>query len=64
MPISEPTLRQWDVVVLPFPYADRLAEKRRVRRVHDGVHIQFRDIATQNVDLALRILIHERSFEE
>ena len=29
MPISEPALRQWDVVVLPFPYADRLAEKRR-----------------------------------
>jgi mRNA interferase MazF len=31
MPISErPAFpRQWDVVVLPFPYADRLAEKRR-----------------------------------
>lgn len=29
MPTSEPALRQWDVVVLPFPYADRLAEKRR-----------------------------------
>lgn len=22
-------IRQWDVVVLPFPYSDRLAEKRR-----------------------------------
>lgn len=29
MQTSEPALRQWDVVVLPFPYADRLAEKRR-----------------------------------
>lgn len=31
MPTSEsaPVPRQWDVVVLPFPYADRLAEKRR-----------------------------------
>jgi mRNA interferase MazF len=29
MPTSKPALRQWDVIVLPFPYADRLAEKRR-----------------------------------
>jgi len=31
MPTSDapPRTRQWDVVVLPFPYADRLAEKRR-----------------------------------
>lgn len=32
MPISEAAVsppRQWDVVVLPFPYSDRLAEKRR-----------------------------------
>lgn len=31
MPTSKasPKVRQWDVVVLPFPYADRLAEKRR-----------------------------------
>lgn len=31
MPTSEapPKARQWDIVVLPFPYADRLAEKRR-----------------------------------
>ena len=28
MPISEYP-GQWDVVVLPFPYADQLAEKRR-----------------------------------
>jgi mRNA interferase MazF len=28
MATSEP-LAQWDVVVLPFPYTDRLAEKRR-----------------------------------
>lgn len=30
MPTSEGGVpQQWDVVVLPFPYADRLAEKRR-----------------------------------
>lgn len=31
MPTSEVSLvpAQWDVVVLPFPYADRLTEKRR-----------------------------------
>ncbi|MEM7300608.1 MAG: type II toxin-antitoxin system PemK/MazF family toxin [Pseudomonadota bacterium] len=29
MPISEPVPPQWSVVVLPFPYADQLAEKRR-----------------------------------
>lgn len=31
MPISDSliALRQWQIVVLPFPYADRLAEKRR-----------------------------------
>jgi mRNA interferase MazF len=30
MAISEPPLFQaWDIVVVPFPYADRLAEKRR-----------------------------------
>lgn len=30
MPTSEASRpKQWDVVVLPFPYADRLAEKRR-----------------------------------
>lgn len=28
MATSEP-LCQWDIVVLPFPYTDRLAEKRR-----------------------------------
>lgn len=28
MPTSE-LIRQWDIAVLPFPYADRLAEKRR-----------------------------------
>ena len=28
MATSEP-LSQWDIVVLPFPYTDRLAEKRR-----------------------------------
>ena len=28
MASSEP-LTQWDIVVLPFPYTDRLAEKRR-----------------------------------
>jgi mRNA interferase MazF len=30
MPISDPAVYEpWDVVVVPFPYADRLAEKRR-----------------------------------
>lgn len=29
MPISEPELSAGTVVVIPFPYADRLAEKRR-----------------------------------
>lgn len=30
MPTSErPGFAAWDVVVVPFPYADRLAEKRR-----------------------------------
>ena len=31
MPISDRSAfpSQWDVVVLPFPYADRFAEKRR-----------------------------------
>lgn len=29
MPTSDHLPEQWDVVVLPFPYADRLAEKRR-----------------------------------
>lgn len=28
MPTSDPP-KQWDVVVVPFPYADQLAEKRR-----------------------------------
>ena len=26
---SNPTARPWDVVVVPFPYSERLAEKRR-----------------------------------
>lgn len=30
MPTSDMRMpQQWDIVVLPFPYADRLAEKRR-----------------------------------
>jgi mRNA interferase MazF len=29
MPTSDPLPRQWDIVVVPFPYADQLAEKRR-----------------------------------
>jgi mRNA interferase MazF len=29
MPTSDVRLRPWDIVVLPFPYTDRLAEKRR-----------------------------------
>jgi mRNA interferase MazF len=29
MPTSDSVPAQWDVIVLPFPYADRLAEKRR-----------------------------------
>lgn len=26
---SDTTVKQWDVVVVPFPYSDKLAEKRR-----------------------------------
>jgi mRNA interferase MazF len=26
---SDPAPKRWDVVVVPFPYADRMAEKRR-----------------------------------
>ncbi len=29
MPVSEPRFDAFDIVVVPFPYADRLAEKRR-----------------------------------
>jgi mRNA interferase MazF len=29
----------WDVVVVPFPYADRLAEKRRPALVISGQHL-------------------------
>ena len=29
MPSSDPAPRRFDVVVVPFPYADQLAEKRR-----------------------------------
>ena len=29
MASSEATIKRWDVVVVPFPYSDRLAEKRR-----------------------------------
>jgi mRNA interferase MazF len=29
MPISRPSYQAGDVVIVPFPYADRLAEKRR-----------------------------------
>lgn len=45
MPTSEdaPVPRQWDVVVLPFPYADRLAEKR-----HPAVVISKPDIAERH----------------
>jgi mRNA interferase MazF len=35
--------RRWDVVVLPFPYSDRLAEKRRPALVISGnsLHQQY-----------------------
>lgn len=26
---SDPALKRWDIVVVPFPYSDRMAEKRR-----------------------------------
>jgi len=29
MASSESIIKQWDVVVVPFPYADKLTEKRR-----------------------------------
>jgi mRNA interferase MazF len=29
MATSELSIKQWDVVVVPFPYSDKLAEKRR-----------------------------------
>jgi mRNA interferase MazF len=29
MVTSELSIKQWDVVVVPFPYSDKLAEKRR-----------------------------------
>jgi mRNA interferase MazF len=29
MAISDPAPRRWDIVVVPFPYSDQFAEKRR-----------------------------------
>src|SRR5262249_31179816 len=33
---SSPSYRSWDVVVVPFPYSERLAEKRRPALVISG----------------------------
>jgi hypothetical protein len=35
------------------------AEKRRVRRVHNGIHLELRDIAAGDVDLAMRIFLQK-----
>ena len=35
------------------------AEERRVRRVYDGIDIEFRDIALDDLYLRVRILVHE-----
>jgi hypothetical protein len=35
------------------------AEERRVRRVYDGIDIEFRDIALDDLDLRVLILVHE-----
>jgi mRNA interferase MazF len=43
MPSFDPaTLKRWDVVVLAFPYSDRLAEKRRPALVVSGEALQRR----------------------
>ena len=46
MPTSDPayTLKQGDVVVVPFPYADRLAEKRRPAVVVSAEALHARQI--------------------
>ena len=36
MPISEQTFKCGDIIVVPFPYTDRLAEKRRPALVLSG----------------------------
>lgn len=36
MPSSDLVVRQWDIVIVPFPYADQLAEKRRPALVVSG----------------------------
>lgn len=36
MPTSDLVVRQWDIVVVPFPYANQLAEKRRPALVVSG----------------------------
>jgi mRNA interferase MazF len=45
MPISDgDRYACWDVVVVPFPYADRLAEKRRPALVVSGRELQAHDL--------------------
>ena len=40
MPTSDrASFAAWDVIVVPFPYADRLAEKRRPALVISGPHL-------------------------
>jgi hypothetical protein len=41
------------------PIDSSAAEERRVRRVYDGIDIEFRDIALNDLDLRVLIL-HER----
>jgi len=40
MPTSEPPFQPGDIVVVPFPYSDRFAEKRRPALVVSGAQVQ------------------------
>jgi hypothetical protein len=35
------------------------AEKRRIRRVHNRVNLEFRDIPADDIDFAMRIFVHK-----
>ena len=38
------------------------ADKRRVRRVHNGIDLELRDIAADDIDFAIQIFLHEQSY--
>src|SRR5207244_2376641 len=38
------------------------AEKRRVRRVHNRIDLELRDIAADDIDFAIQIFLHEQSY--